>query len=587
MDDSAGPAGPADASVPSRSGSGKTPSATQLPGPAGKQQPSTALHRVKSKRVEGPRPAPALSWTSSTSHLPVPTEKVAVPNQHPFTTFELNLFRQCKDRCKCPACGRTGRYSSKGTAGNVNQDNFRRVRIVCSCGRSTSLQRGLEATGDPVAKELQDWNTQFEIHTRPKKTPIRILKGKGPADPPTGPVQATLDEALQRAKKRREVGAEPIEAELEAGELMDTDSQGGLADMFAAPPPVSLSGPAPHMPQSLAPSYASVVASKLTTSQPSQAAPPTVELRDATAAGPTSRVDPEITALRLENAALRQRLDELTASMAALTATLQQLLGQPLGQPGTRQPPPIPLQQARGSGQGGRQVPGLDQIDINPQRSAAAPVEEEDWHTVGAHGRTVQARQTADQAAQESKARLRRRTRAINAAITPRKPALQFQRVFFTLQDSRPILAAPGPERMGMIRGLLRRLNIHRQVSGISIIPGPIIQLICPVGSVESVECTLQDEGLDVLEEVNPFATHPRSRMSLDQADAATARRLAALCRQSKSRNFHETALEGATPELRELALSEFRRMYQQPDALLGHQGRMYSSSMVVDSASI
>ena len=517
----------------------------------------------------------------------MPTANVAVPNQHPFTTFELTLYRQCKDRCKCPACNRIGRHKSKGTAGNINQGNFRLVRIHCTCGRSTSFQRMLEATGGPVDPELQEWKAQFEIHTRPKKAPIRPSKGKAPAATSTGPMQSTLDEVLQQGKKRKEATAATTDpdVELEAGEIMQMDPMGGLADSFATPLPVSPTGPDAPIPQSLALSYAAVVGNMLT-SPPNQAGAPSVEQQNAPAGSSTPAVNTEIQALRLENAALRQHLEVLTANMAALTATLQQLLGQPLGQLANRQPIPPPLQQPRGSGHGGRQIPGLDQFDVNPQMSAAVPIVEEEWQTVGARGRPVQPQKTANQPGKESKDRLRRRTRAINAAIAPRKPALHFQRVFFTLQDSRPVMAAPGSERMGIIRGFLRRLNIHCQVSGISIIPGPIIQLICPVESVETVEFILQEEGLDVLDHVDPFASHPRSRMSTEQADAATARRLAALCRQSKSRNFQETALAGATPELRELALEEFRKLYQQPEALLGHQGRIYSNPMVVDSGS-
>jgi len=74
--------------------------------------------------------------------------------------------------------------------------------------------------------------------------------------------------------------------------------------------------------------------------------------------------------------------------------------------------------------------------------------------------------------------------------------------------------------------------------------------------------------------------------MTAQEAAAATAKRLAALCCQSKSRNFQETALAGASPELRTLVLEDYRLMLKQPTALLGHEGRPYSTEIVVDKGS-
>jgi len=63
-----------------------------------------------------------------------------------------------------------------------------------------------------------------------------------------------------------------------------------------------------------------------------------------------------------------------------------------------------------------------------------------------------------------------------------------------------------------------------------------------------------------------------------------TARRLAALCRQSRSRNFQEEALQDAPDDLRAQVLEEYRRMVRDSKALLGHRGRWYEEQhMAVD----
>ena len=63
---------------------------------------------------------------------------------------------------------------------------------------------------------------------------------------------------------------------------------------------------------------------------------------------------------------------------------------------------------------------------------------------------------------------------------------------------------------------------------------------------------------------------------SAQDAMLHTAHRLAFLCRQSRSRNFQETVLAGASEELRDLVLEVYREILEDPTALLGHKGRNY-----------
>jgi hypothetical protein len=74
----------------------------------------------------------------------------------------------------------------------------------------------------------------------------------------------------------------------------------------------------------------------------------------------------------------------------------------------------------------------------------------------------------------------------------------------------------------------------------------------------------------------NQLERPPQSRQTQADANRMDANRLAALCRQSRSRNFQETVLEGVPLEVRALTLEAFRRFTQNTHALLGHEGRNY-----------
>ena len=130
---------------------------------------------------------------------------------------------------------------------------------------------------------------------------------------------------------------------------------------------------------------------------------------------------------------------------------------------------------------------------------------------------------------------------------------------------------------------MLKQWAIGRVVAGITIIPGPIIALLCPKEAAPKVRQALIDAGMTMPREVNPIATHPKSKIPKAQADRITAQRLAALCLQSKSRNFQETALQGIPETLRELVLDSYRTFTKDPEAKLGHRDRPYSLVVHMD----
>jgi len=162
---------------------------------------------------------------------------------------------------------------------------------------------------------------------------------------------------------------------------------------------------------------------------------------------------------------------------------------------------------------------------------------------------------------------------------------MEFQKVFFQPVNTKPILDTPPRERLGIIRSILKRLQLHRMICGITIIPGPIIQLVCPAEAASAIRQALIDANMKIPTDPNPIATHPKSKMAPEEADRMTANRLASLCMQSRSRNFQETVLEGIPEALRLHVLHAYRAFTKQEEALLGHEGRPYSEGIMhVDS---
>jgi len=149
--------------------------------------------------------------------------------------------------------------------------------------------------------------------------------------------------------------------------------------------------------------------------------------------------------------------------------------------------------------------------------------------------------------------------------------------VFFKPRDPRPLLAAAPTERLRIVRGLLKKLDLHRFVSGITIIPGITIQLVCPIGWVHAINTVLLEHNLTIVDTPNRFEVPPKSSLTPEQSTTATARQLAYLCTQSKSRNFQHTVLDGASAQLHQETLTIYRQLVSQPKAELGHWGRPYS----------
>ena len=174
------------------------------------------------------------------------------------------------------------------------------------------------------------------------------------------------------------------------------------------------------------------------------------------------------------------------------------------------------------------------------------------------------------------------RKAAIQALSAPSKAA-EFESVFFKLPNPRELLSAEPRDRPRLLRAIIQRLDLKTYVSGISVIPGPVIQLVAMKGSIRYIRETLERNGLTAQTTADRFAKPPHSPQSETKALEMTARRLASLCRQSKSRNFQEEALLGATDILRSLVLKEYRRMTRNTTALLGHKGRWYADQEMVD----
>ena len=306
---------------------------------------------------------------------------------------------------------------------------------------------------------------------------------------------------------------------------------------------------------------------------------------------------------------LREVVDQLCADKVALQETLAKLLEQVAdlreallgrGAVETTNPPPVALEPPQegpsnaggpliggGTGVGGRSV------DLNATQAPLLQGPNE-WSTVVKKGKgkgkaNGSGENTTRSEAGKSTPPERKPASVIEkvaaqALSEPPAPA-EFESVFFTLRDPRAILSAEPKERPRIIRAIIRKLELQRYISGVSVLPGPIVQIIAMKGSIRHIRETLVGQGLALKPDTDRLARPPRSTQSEAVAMAMTARRLASLCRQSKSRNFQEEALKGTTDILRALVLKEYRRMTNNPHTLLGHRGRPYSDQhMAVDS---
>ena len=123
----------------------------------------------------------------------------------------------------------------------------------------------------------------------------------------------------------------------------------------------------------------------------------------------------------------------------------------------------------------------------------------------------------------------------------------------------------------------MKKISVLHLVTGITIIPGPIVALIIPVQAAPILHQKLIDANMMIPKDVDPIATHPKSKISRTDADHITAKRLAALCLQSKSHNFQETALAGIPEALWKQVLDAYQTFTKDPEAKLGHRDQPYS----------
>jgi hypothetical protein len=246
-------------------------------------------------------------------------------------------------------------------------------------------------------------------------------------------------------------------------------------------------------------------------------------------------------------------------------------------------------QQRAGSGPGGRVVPGFDRIDT-PQAQPAVEVVENaipppvvqgspvksDWQTVHTRGpKPLGSRPTPEQL----KKRQLQVDKIAEQALSDRVTPAEFRMVYVELKDPRGLLRSTGRVRELAITQLLRAIGIAHLVSGASLVPGGVLQLVCRLGAALSVEEAICEARLKLRTDINPFARIPHSRLSPEVEMEKLAKRLAFLCLKSQARNFHEAVLKGATPEQRAKVLAAYRLLTKRAKAQLGHADHWYMAS--------
>jgi hypothetical protein len=323
-------------------------------------------------------------------------------------------------------------------------------------------------------------------------------------------------------------------------------------------------------------------------------------------------------ALAAENVVLRAELQEAIGKIGALEERLDRLLalledqlgrksswnvsgpadpkGRQLGHggiepstglAGARTAKAKTAKQQTGSGPGGRIVPGLDRAIAQPQAAGSqtaqvAPLTQREQGAPADQGwQEVRRRGPRPQGARPDPKTLQKRrgaaAKAAEQALADKAAPADFRSVFVELKDPRGLLRAQGRERELAVRVLLQTLGIDKLVSGASLAPGGVLQLVCRLGAAVSVEEAMAEAGLKTKPSLDPFKRIPHSRLSAEVETEKTALRAAFLCRQSQARNYHEAVLHGATPEQRAQVLVAYRKLVRKPDALLGHEGRWYA----------
>ncbi|KXS16066.1 hypothetical protein M427DRAFT_31975 [Gonapodya prolifera JEL478] len=164
----------------------------------------------------------------------------------------------------------------------------------------------------------------------------------------------------------------------------------------------------------------------------------------------------------------------------------------------------------------------------------------------------------------------------IAAMFQDRPAARTFERVFVRPRNPMPLIDASLSERRKRIGGLVWEMGIRKEVVAAVMIPGGTVEMIVETEGVEAVLETAHKFRHEVDDKADPFAPPKFTRQTLEQARTITARRTADLCRMLRSREFQETTLAGATEEMRQAVLAEYRKFVRNPYAKLGHRDRAY-----------
>jgi hypothetical protein len=343
---------------------------------------------------------------------------------------------------------------------------------------------------------------------------------------------------------------------------------------------------------------------KLAVYPPSLIGPVDTQINSAPSAPHPATDDPEKELLRRENAELRQQLKELMSKLDRLLALQDPGSNGPAStkeaekgrKEGTRgQTTASNKGQTIGSGTGGRHIPGLDPTEAIPpcpqDQLLSRPEEEREeedkeggeWVKIARRGAKAPPPPTTNRTPQQveraKKKQASERAKNLEAMLHAPPPPAEFTSVFFQLADPRPIRMAKGREKDRLLEMLLKRLDIKSVTAGYSLLPNNVIQLIVFKGAVNLVSITLKEVKATVLpaltsaERVAP----PKYTSQTDErANQLTALRLAHFCRQSRARRFHEEVLMGLADQERDMVLQMYRKIMDEPRAMLGHAGRWY-----------
>ncbi|KAJ3318015.1 hypothetical protein HDU93_004007 [Gonapodya sp. JEL0774] len=248
-----------------------------------------------------------------------------------------------------------------------------------------------------------------------------------------------------------------------------------------------------------------------------------------------------------------------------------------------------------GSGVSGRNVPGRDTQDAQPNSANGTPHPPgnlqhidadvlDGWQVLRAR-RPKGGRQWTGvkyNPANPNEARplvtLADKKRAVDALVGTPAPPTEFVSVFIAFSDNAPLLRTEHHIRIKFIRAVLKRFKVDDSVTTFTMVPGLVVQLFVPIGHRTYVSEQLTKGGVTVLPTYDRFSRPPHSTNTNEFDLQMTAKRLAGICRSNASRNLHEEVLAGAPDELRRATLEAYRQAMKEPTAQLGHVGRWYAA---------